>query len=357
MIWIKQTENLKLTLRRTSAVALSVIGVYTAIKYSYECTQGIKNGLALCITTLIPSLFIFLVLSQYISSGSVVAILDKLLKTPSKIIFRHSGVCTGVLIMALIGGYPVGARCIASLYKTNILDKQSASKLSLMAVCSGPGFVINFVGQALIKNKTAGAILFISQLVSCVIVALICAHLINPKDIIVSTRIKSETKTFVQSVNDGCIATVNMCAMVLVFSAIISVCDSVLKESPVLCDTICCLLEITTACNKLCTRLPLYTTSFLIGFGGICVHFQIFSALKDIGINKTLFFFMRIIQGIISGLATYILLILINPQIQVFSTTDTVVFDNASTIWGSVALILTAICFLNSIKISKHIRR
>ena len=58
--------------------------------------------------------------------------------------------------------------------------------------------------------------------------------------------------------------------------------------------------------------------------------------------NKLLFFLIRILQGIISATVTYILLIFIEPKVSVFSSTRDVVWGNSTTVWGSVALMLTA---------------
>ena len=43
---------------------------------------------------------------------------------------------------------------------------------------------------------------------------------------------------------------------------------------------------------------PFYLTALAAGWGGVCVHFQVFAALSEISINKTKFFFARLINGI-----------------------------------------------------------
>ncbi len=350
-------ERTKEIFSKTFMILMTILGIYCAIEYSKEMSQGIKNGLVLCVSTLIPSLFVFMVISSYIANSKVMDILSRVFEKPSQKLLGLSGVCTGVMIMSMLGGYPVGASCISALYKSDRINKMSAQKLALMAVCSGPGFVFNFVGQALFQNKTIGMILFCSQMVSFFTVCIVCSKCIRAPDKDTAIILQTKNSDIVKAVNNGCNATINMCAMVILFSAIIHMCDEIFKSEPALIDAICGMLEVTTACSRLCIKYPIYITSFLIGFGGLCVHFQIFSILRDIGINKFLFFLFRILQGIISAVVTYILLILISPTVEVFSTTDNVVFDNSSTIWGSLALVATAISFLNSIKFSKHIRR
>ena len=339
-------------------LALSILVlIYCAVTYSAQLTQGVKKGLVMCTTTLVPSLFVFLIISSYITSGRCADVLSVILDKPSKKLLKISGTNLCVLLISMIGGYPVGAICIKSLYKTQRISKAQAQKLSLMAVCSGVGFVTSFVGNTLLKNKTLTMILFISVVVSYVFVVFVC-HLLIKVDSESNTIFQFQNNSdIVKAVENGCKATMNMCAMVMLFSAVISVFGKIFSTHDVISDIICILLEVCTACETSVSNYPLYVTSFVIGFGGICVHFQIFSILKDIGVNKGLFFFVRIIQGITCAVTTYILLIFIEPKVSVFSTTTEIIPENSTTVWGSVALMLTAVCFLNSIKFSNNHRR
>ncbi len=357
MVWIRNIDKIKAKVKVLVTLILTTAAMYCAICFSKECSQGVINGLSFCITVLVPSLFIFMVIASYIANSKVALVLGKILGTPTQKLLGLPDVCATALILSLIGGYPVGARCVAALYDSKSISKTQAQKLSMMAVCAGPGFVINYIGNALLNNKKAGVMLLISQVVSFIVVAIICGRSIKADAQYESVPKSNSTTGIVEAVLSGCKATVNMCAMVIVFSAIISVCDKVFAHTPLLCDMITGLLEVTTACNRLSARYPLYATSFLTGFGGLSVHFQIFSAIKDIGINKSLFFLYRILQGIIAGSITYIFLILFPATAEVFSTIENTNSGIASSVWGCVALILTAVCFLNSISYTKPKRR
>ena len=334
-------------------VLATALCVYCAIHFAKECNTGIIRGLTFCITVLIPSLFVFLVLASYISNSTVALMLAKPFSFVTQRILRLPKISSVALILSLIGGYPVGARSVYSLYKSGSISKTQAQKLSLIAISSGPGFVINYVGVGLLGNKKAGVILLVSQIVSFIFVA-----------IIVGRFVKADTQTtknssffierknggsLVEAVESGCNATINMCAMVIIFSAIIAITDTVFYKYPVLCDAITCVLEVTTACNRICTRYPLHIVSFCIGFSGLCVHFQIHSALKELKVSNSLFFLFRIIQGIISGCTTYILLILFPVASQTFSSVEKASGTFKAPLWGCVALMITAVCFLNSV--------
>lgn len=357
MVWFKNSERLKKILSTAFSLLLTVCAIYIAIKYSAECSQGILSGLTFCVTVLVPSLFIFMVIASFLANSKVCDILGRFLGKPVQKLFKLPRCSATAIILSLIGGYPVGARCVASLFESGSINKEQAKKLSLITVCAGPSFVLNFVGNALLNSKKAGYILLISQIISFFIIALLCGRFIKVKDENIVVNKKTSNANIVEAVENGCKATINMCAMVVVFSAIISVCDTLLKSYTVGQDICCAILEVTTACNRLSAKYPLYVISFLIGFAGISVHFQIFSALKSIGVNKFLFFSIRILQGIIACAVTYILLILFPITTEVFSTTDKAQGTMYSSVWGCVALILTAICFLNSLSYTKIKRR
>lgn len=274
----------------------------------------------------------------------------KLLKLPK--------VSSSAILLSLIGGYPVGAKCVAQSYKNNLLTKSQAKKLSLITVCSGTGFTLNFVGVSLYNNKEIGVILLVSQLLAYIITATLICIFVKSDDLSENNSNRQLKQTdFTTAVFDGCVATLNMCAMVIVFCALICVCEKIFHNTPLVKDILTLTLEVTTACSKLYTKYPLYIISFAMGFSGFCIHFQIFSILKDIGINKFLFFIFRIIQGISSACLTYTLLIFFPVTTDVFSSVASPTPQFSSSIAGGMALILTSVCFLNSISISNLRRR
>lgn len=331
--------------------------VYFLCFYSKLISNGIRNGLELCVTTLIPSLYIFMILSDIVANNKTMRKLAQKLHKPFYMLTGLQGECIIALVMSLVGGYPVGAKCTEALYKNKSITKSQAQKLSLVAFSSGFGFVINYVALSLFNRKCTGYILMLSQVIAFVINLILCCVFIKTEDESIEINSKLEKYSFVDAVSNGTKATVNMCAMVILFSGILTVSEKVLNNQPFVYDIICAISEVTNATNTLYKSYPLYVTSFIIGFGGLCVHFQVFSILKDIEVNKCLFFTFRIIGGISSSIASYILLKLSNDTADVFSTISKATFGNSTTIWGSLALMITGVCFLNSLKLSKHIRR
>ena len=111
-------------------------------------------------------------------------------------------------------------------------------------------------------------------------------------------------------------------------------------------------LEVTGGCiSAIKLRAPVEIISFAIGFAGLCVHFQIFSILKNINFSKSKFIIYRFVQGIISAIITHILLISLNPIVErpVFSYTFSAPSSDYTVSKGSLALVLLFTYFLCSL--------
>ena len=65
------------------------------------------------------------------------------------------------------------------------------------------------------------------------------------------------------------------------------------------------MLEVTNAVTQIKNVILI---SFLLGFGGICVWFQVFNMARNFKINYPLFILFRFMQGLLSSGFTYLFL-------------------------------------------------
>ena len=135
---------------------IAAVGIYCAIRYSEECTRGITQGISFCIGVLIPSLYLFMVIAAFIVRSNPAVVLTKPLKRVSQVLFGLPAVSLSAILLAVLGGYPIGGRCVKALYEQNILTQKQAQKTAYIAVAAGPGFVVNYVGLALLNSKKTG---------------------------------------------------------------------------------------------------------------------------------------------------------------------------------------------------------
>lgn len=335
----------------TLRIAAAICGVYLALRYSDECYKGIEKGVEFCLGVLVPSLFFFMIVAAYLVQSGVAEIICRPLGRVSKALFRLPAQSMAVILLAMVGGYPVGASCAEMMMKEGRLSPSEAAKTAYIAVAAGPGFLVNYIGEALLNNPQAGYILLTAQVIAVILTGIIVGHTVKSEPLpYARKRTGIKGNLLVSAVQSASRAAFAMCAMVVVFCALSEVIDTLIKNQEV-CDIASAIIEITNGCSRTCGKLPLYLTAFFVGFGGLSVHFQIYATLGDVPIKKGLFFLFRIIEGIIGMAATYIYLMVMPTTTEVFSTAAAVPqYARSATLAGSAALVLSSLLFVGSIR-------
>ena len=102
-------------------ISISIIVI--VLVYSKIISDHIKDGLIICLDILIPSMFIFLVISDFCQKTGV---LDLILKPFSYVcgkLFKLDYSLGPTLLFSLICGYPAGIHLISDLVLKNKIDK------------------------------------------------------------------------------------------------------------------------------------------------------------------------------------------------------------------------------------------
>ena len=336
----------------TLLFAAVCVGVLAMPKVSVD---GARSGLMYSFGVLIPSLFPFMFLSNFaveygISSkvGRVLApFTEKVLYLPSE-----AGV---TVLLSLIGGFPVGAVGISALFKQGKISEKQAQRMLCFCVNSGPAFLISVVGAELYDSEFIGIILLTAQILSSLIIGIVLGLFARKKEPLQKSVTNPHNKiefapAFIISAKNACAATINLCALVVLFSSFSSIFITTLKidgDSPI-GIIIKAVLEVTDGCNCIANaHMPIYLTSLAVGWSGICVHFQIFAAAENLRINKTSFIFSRISNGILSAALTFLATLFVTFDYEVFSNfVKSEPSFSSSSFYGSLALFISSILFL-----------
>ena len=336
-----------------AAALLSACGAL--IVFSDGSRAGAAKGIELCLGVLTPSLFPFMALTNlFVNSGSCEKA-GRALNGITQKLFGVSGALAPVILLSMIGGYPVGAGGIARLKERGAISEADAERAALFAVCAGPGFVISFVGAALCGSAEIGMVMFAAQVISVPILGVLSRFLVkgnaqyNSNIELSSTALPFDC-ALTASVYSAAKGMLVICAYVTAFSSVTGMLGQIFSRSQVT-DALLVLLEVCSAVNSLSKGYPLTFTAFAVGFGGLCAHFQIFSELGEVKVNKLLFFGFRIMQGLLTALLTYAGLRLLPISTAAFSTART---GGAALYGGSIAsgaaLLCILICFFISVK-------
>lgn len=342
-----KTVRVKFEIIKTITIILLSISI---VCFSKETAKGIIEALCLCGEVLIPSLYPFMIFATFVGKTNYLGFVERKLKFLTRIIFNVPYECTSAVLLSLIGGYPIGAKMIATMYESKKITKETACKLSYSLVGSGIGFLIIFVGKTLLNNTKIGLCLFLAQVLSVIIIGLLNRYIFKSENLSsVNNNQKNNfcfSDSLIDSVKSSTYSIIEMCGMVIFFSSVIKIFENIKPIYPYIAT----LLEVTTASKILGSENSIYMLGFAVGFGGLCVHFQIFQILKDIKINKMLFFLFRIIEGFLVVLFTYIFIDIFNVTLGVYSSAEHINFSFSTSTIGSCFLLLTGISFLYTIK-------
>ncbi len=307
------------------AAALAVFG-YALLAWPHAAALGISRGLSVCGGLLIPSLFPFLVLGGFAVHSGVAAAIGRRLSPVTRVLFGVSGAAAPVILLSFIGGYPTGANAVAALYKNGGIPKREARHLLRFCVCGGPAFVVGAVGTGLVGNPAFGWLLFAAHVTAAVLIGLVAAPSRRSATATpaVATPPLPPSAALVKAVTGACETSLSVCGFVLLFSALLSLCDAcgltaLLGRGGVWLP---CVLEVSNGCSAAAhhAAAPLLL-GFTLGFGGLSVHCQAAAALHDTDLLTPDFFTARLAHGLLGALLTYVFCLLFPLSLPTFGGT------------------------------------
>lgn len=279
------------------------------------CEIGVANAIIICGRVLIPSLFPFSVCVLYIIKCGI---LDKteFLSPVTKKIFGLQSTPFIIMILSMLGGYPIGAKLINEAVKNKTVSVKQGRVMLNYCVNAGPAFIVSAVGNGLLQNKKLGFILLFSHILSSFILCIFSPSILEANKNVKKSI--SSSDNFVSSAGESAEAVISICGFVILFSVLISYIEHFSKSLAFL-KPLLYIAEVTTAISK---TNNIYLISFLLGFSGICIWCQILSVSKQIKLNIFSFSICRILHGILSAVITFIMLKIFPIEQPTFSNTS-----------------------------------
>ncbi len=273
------------------------------IYFAENVSIGVRKGLLMCVNSVIPSLYIFMIICIFIVTAGLFEnniITDAI----SRMLFGFKGRIGSISILSLMCGYPVGSSLINQAYVNGKISNKTAKKMVCYCINPGPAFVINTVGLQVYGNKNIGIIILISTTLSSIIAGrvLIINNENEIKKVNIDTRI-NYLDAFINSVRISTKSISQVCGWVIIASAITEIIKGLTILQPLVC-----MLEVTSGIELAAKQYSVYFSSFLIGFGGISVLMQAKSAASKVNPSFIKMFISKALQGLSSAIITYILL-------------------------------------------------
>lgn len=264
--------------------SLAAFGILLLIIDSRTAISGAKNAVELCLYSVIPSIFPFIVLS-----GMLVSVLNgshlRILAPIGRLLGIPEG-AEGIFISGILGGYPVGAQSVYHGYKRGVLTSNDARRMLAFCNNAGPSFLFGILGSKF-AIPMASWILWMIHILSAIMVALLIpARESNPKHTVSAAPV-----TLTQALKTAVLSMGYICGWILLFRVILAFLDKwVLWLLPTtLRIGIYGILEMANGC--LCVDsipipgLRFIAASGMLAFGGICVLMQTASVTGELGVK------------------------------------------------------------------------
>lgn len=337
------TVKLKKSFFAVVGIAISIYFLFTA---PYAVSAGVTDGLKICFYTVIPSLFPFMVLSSYVVKSDVLSPVYKVIAPLTRFIFHQPPCAAPVIIMSLIGGFPVGAKMTASLLEGGQITKNQAQRLNMFCINGGPAFVITAVGAFMLSSVRAGVIMYASLCISSLIIGVISSFFDDKSAVVTHVKKLSQSPLAALSsaVSDAVQSILGICAWIVIFGALTS-CIEVYTANKDLFTALSCILEVTDGCALIAGKLPIAALTAVIGFGGICVHCQIFSYVAVSGLKYSRFFTGRAVNAALSALICHLLLTVFPVEVSTAANVQSVT-DISFSVSIPAFLAMTVMCII-----------
>lgn len=262
---------------------LAAMGLMVLILDSQLALNGARTGIELCIRTVIPALFPFFVLSSVLT-GSLAG------SSPSsgRGFFNKLGIpaaASSVLIPAVLGGYPVGAKCVGDLYQSRQISKREAEQLLTFCSNAGPSFIFGMVSGFFPEHKMVW-LLWLIHLYCAFLTAVIFADSDEEGNLSKAKKGAGQQTILLSSAR----TMVQVCCWVILFRILISFLkDWLLWAFPVWLQVLVMgCLELTNGCCELLqiaeTSQRFVLCSGMLALGGVCVLFQTVSVIGGLSI-------------------------------------------------------------------------
>ena len=299
------------------------------LRWPTEAAQAVRDSLSLCAGTILPALFPFFILSTLTVESGLAARLGRPLERCMNVLFRVNGSCAAALMLGLIGGYPVGAKATADLYRNGRCNESEARRLLGFCNNAGPSFLIGVVGAGIFQSAKLGLLLEGIHIFSALLIGLLYHFLPNTRSAHEkaaeppsSTHPVSAAALLPRAVQQSVAALMNVCGFIILFGVLLKLLNccgllgiaarglSALLLPFGVSEQWCTLLlggmlELSSGVAALpsgISSVPM--AAFLLGWGGLSVHCQTMSVLEGSGLSIRPCLIGKFLHGVLSAALT-----------------------------------------------------
>ena len=295
--------------RISSSLIILLFAAVCASTLSPFVNEFTKSALSLCFSVVIGSVFPFMILTDVISTQTHFDEIAPLRRIFERL-FKINGAAFSAFLSGAVCGFPLGVKVATDLYGRGFITRDECERLIGFSNNTGPAFVISGIGVGLLKSYSAGIIIYISMILSAVLVGILLGLFKTP-----SRNEKALCDTdfdFVASIKKGSLNTLNICGFVVIFSVISGIVSLFIKNET-LYAAVSSFIEVSSGAKaisglSLGIDIKAAFSAFAVSFSGLSVHLQAKSFIRDTDISMKRYYKMKLLQGALSFVITLFLM-------------------------------------------------
>lgn len=293
--------------------------IVSALVFSADASDHVKRGINLCLGTVIPSLFPFMVISSLITAAGAGRQLGRLLERPFRLLFGTSGAAACPVLLGFVCGYPIGASTAAAMLDSGEITKSELERLLTFINVPSAAFVIVAVGTNMLSSRELGIAVYVSVLISAVTAGVVGRAFFRkngtfPHETSASPESIPLSLAVTEAIRKAAVNMLSVSACVVTFSAVSgTVCSLPLfAAAPQWARAILTgFFEVSSGAGAAASAkgiaAPLISAA-ICSWSGLSVHMQIISACRGRGISFLPFFISKAVQALLSPALLYIYL-------------------------------------------------
>lgn len=348
--------------------ALAVLYAFFLIMFVKDVCAAVMNSVKVCLEVMIPSLYAFMVVSGFIVSSGIYAVLSKPFGLVSRYVFRIPEEYFSVFLIGSVGGYPVGARLLADMTDEGKISKTDAEHMLSYCYLAGPAFICGIAGVKLFSSVRVGMMIFAAVIGANIIIGIVTGlgRKIPPKSR-KNVRLDVSFDCLLKSIYSGAKGMFSICAIIIFFSSIICILDKLgainyaaekvskisglsFTDSTAAVKSVMEISNISGLTPNNYSLIPL--AAALLSFGGVCVLIQTAGFVGN-KLSTKRFYFNRIIATIISYFLCKMLIVIFNTE-AVYTVAPKGLAYRQNSLIPVLFLLIMTILLLSNISIEKN---
>lgn len=295
-------------------IICSLFFLVNLIIYRNLVFDTVGFSLNIWITSLLPALFPFFIVSDILINYDVIKYFPKVIRNSIKYLFNVSDNGLVIILLSMLSGFPSNARNIKNMYLDKKITKEEGEHLLYFTHFSNPMFILGTIPLILNSNKISKYIL-ISHYLANILLG-ICLRKYNRVNDSNNSNYKEDKHNFglvlttsIRKSLDSVLGILGTLTVFLIISTLLINFFNLDNTSSLLVKSI---LELTSGLKELGSynlldKYLLIISSCILSFGGLSVHMQVINELVDTDISYKNYFIGRILQVVLSLGISYLI--------------------------------------------------